>query len=76
MSSLSECFRQEEEYSEPHQKSKIEPFVKVVLGFRRLSIFLKSSNLDAGLGSEYTCADSDPLLISSKNNEAADLLAK
>ena len=49
----------------------LEFFAKIVHGFRRLTILVKSCILDAGLGSEYATADSNPLLIFSKNE--ADL---
>ena len=71
---LSECFRQKEAYSELRQKSKIELFVKIAHVFRWLTISVKIPILDAGLGSEYILADSNPLLVFSKN-EAADLFA-
>ena len=47
-------------------------FAKNFRGFRRFTIFVKSSFLDVGLGSEYASADSNPLLTFSKN-ETADL---
>ena len=50
----------------------MELFAKIVHGFRRFTIFVKSSTLDSGLVSEYASADSNPLLTFSKN-EAADL---
>ena len=52
-------FRQKDAYSEPRQKSKEELFAKIVHGFRRLTIFVKSSILDVGLRSEYVSADSN-----------------
>ena len=54
---LSEFFRQKHAYSEPRQKSKMERFVKIVHGFRRLTISVESSILDVGLSSEYASAD-------------------
>ena len=56
-------FRQKDGYSELRQKSKMELFAKIIHSFRGLTIFVKSSILDAGLGSEYTSADKNPLLI-------------
>ena len=61
--SLSQCFRQKDAYSEPRQKSKMELFQKIVHGFKRLTISVKRSILDIRLGSEYSSADSNPLLI-------------
>ena len=49
-------------------------FVKIVYGFRWLTIFTKSPISDVGLGSEYATGDSNPILIFSKN-ETADQLA-
>ena len=71
---LSECFRQKEAYSEPRQKSKIELSVKIAHVFRWLTVSAESPILDVGLGSEYILADSNPLLVFSKN-EATDLFA-
>ena len=48
----SECFRQKDAYSEPRQKSKIKLFAKIVHGFRRQTISVRISILDAGLGSK------------------------
>ena len=53
----------------------MEVFVKIVYGFRWLTIFTKSPISDVGLGSEYATGDSNPILIFSKN-ETADLFAK
>ena len=42
-----------EAYSESCQKSKMELFVKIVNGLKPLTVFKKSSILDAWQGSEY-----------------------
>ena len=72
--SLSECFRQKDAYSEPRQKSKMELFAKIVHSFRWLTILVESFISDVGLASECASADSNLLLIFSKN-EAADIFA-
>ena len=41
----------------------MEPFVKTVHGFRGLTVFVKSSSLDIGLGSEYASAGDNPFWI-------------
>ena len=69
--SLSECFRQKDVFR-PRRKFKMKLFAKIVHSFRRLTVFVKSSILDVGLGSKYASADSNPLLIFRKT-EAADL---
>ena len=50
-------FRYSEAYSEPCQTPKIELFVKIVSGWKLLTIFAKSFILDIWRGSEYA---SDP----------------
>ena len=52
----------------------MELFAKVVLGCRWLTISVKSSTLDAGMGSEYASPDNNSSSFFSKN-EAADLFA-
>ena len=42
-----------EGYSEPYQISKKELFTQIVNGLKPLTIFVKSSISDVGLGSEY-----------------------
>ena len=51
-------------------------FVKIVHGFKRLTIFIKSFILDVELGSKYCSADSNPLLIFSKNEQFTNFLVK
>ena len=61
-------------YSDPRRKFRMKLFAKIVHSFRRLTVFVKSSILDVGLGSKYASADSNPLLIFWKT-EAADLFS-
>ena len=69
-------FRQKDAYSEPHQKPKMDPFLKIVHGFRLLPIFVKSSILEVELASKYTSADSNPLLVFLKNKQLTYSLIK
>ena len=71
---LSECFTQKDVYSELRQKSKVELFTKIVHAFRQLTIFVKSFILDVGLSSKHPSADSNSLLIFSKNEQLTNLL--